>query len=205
MSCARGTGVRLNARIGGTGQQTVVLHHGFGTRQNVWKNQAEDLIDLMHDLNIHNAHFIGHSVGGTIGIVAANSEPGLFRGLSLLATSARYLDDRDTGYAGGFNRDEIDGLIAAMHDNYAHCAGGLGPLLSAGHANPQIAHDFTHCLLSLRPDIAAVPMASTLWIAKATHAAGIRIIDTDGHFPQLNAPESVNQALLDFLSAHAAH
>lgn len=62
---------------------------------------ADDLAGLCAELDIRGAHFIGHSMSGMAGLLAAAADPGLFKSLVLVCASARYIDEPESGYVGG--------------------------------------------------------------------------------------------------------
>lgn len=116
---------------------------------------AEDLIALLQELGIADAHYVGHSAGGMVGLLAANGEPDRIMTLSLIGSSARYIDEAESGYMGGFSRVQIDGLIAAMRSDYAAWANGFARLVMANPDRPHLANEFSRSLMTLRPDIAS--------------------------------------------------
>lgn len=65
--------------------------------------------------------FVGHSVSAMIGVLAANREPESFDRLVLVGPSPRYINDE--GYVGGFEREDIEGLLTSLESNYAGGAG----------------------------------------------------------------------------------
>jgi len=115
---------------------------------------AEDLVELMQSLHIHGAGYVGHSVAGIVGVLAANGNPDLFTSLTLLSGSACYIDDAATGYIGGFSSEQVDTLLAAMRSDYAVWANGFAPLVAANPDRPHLALEFTRSLLAMRSDIA---------------------------------------------------
>ncbi|MGE5491548.1 MAG: alpha/beta fold hydrolase [Actinomycetota bacterium] len=123
---------------------------------------AEDVIALMGEMGIERAHYVGHSAGGMIGILAANGQPGLFSSLSLIGSSARYVDDPATGYVGGFSHGQIDNLIASMKSDYAAWANGFAQLVISNPDRPHLAIGFSRSLLALRPDIASAVLEMIL-------------------------------------------
>lgn len=220
--------------VAGATRETLPLYHP--DRHRSLLGFAEDLIALMQALNLRGTDFVGHSVGGIIGLLAANDEPGLFRSLTLIGSSACYIDDPDNGYIGGFTRQQIAGLIAAMREDYVTWANGFAPLVIGNAERPHLALEFTRSLLDLRPDIAsavletiflsdcrsnaqrshlpalvlqtahdpAVPQAAATWLANAMNAKYFKMIEAEGHFPHICAPEQVSQALLEFLASQVA-
>src|SRR5689334_492232 len=62
-------------------------------RYSTLQGYAADVIDICRALGVRDGVFVGHSVSGMIGILAANAEPDLFARLVLVAPSPRYLND----------------------------------------------------------------------------------------------------------------
>jgi len=62
---------------------------------------ADDLIEIVRELQLQDVIFVGHSVSAMIGVLASIKEPGLFKSLILVGPSARYIDDGD--YVGDFH------------------------------------------------------------------------------------------------------
>src|ERR671929_2437668 len=60
---------------------------------------AQDVIDVVHALDLHDVIFVGHSVSSMVGVLAANREPERFTRLVMVGPSPRYINDVD--YAGG--------------------------------------------------------------------------------------------------------
>ncbi len=190
---------------------------------------ADDLLKLLDELGIPRCTFVGHSVSGMIGVLAAIEEPARFEQLVLLNASPRYLNAE--GYTGGFDQAELDGLFAAMSANYQAWVAGFAPA-AVGVDVPEAIVDFSAGLLAMRPDVTAkiarmiftsdlrhvLPMVSvpTLLIharedmavpaavGQFLHAsiAGSRLawIDTAGHLPHLAAPDEVAAVLRDALA-----
>ena len=80
---------------------------------------AEDVLDIVHDLELTDIVFVGHSVSSMIGVLAAAREPEPFDSLVLVGPSPRYIDDED--YVGGFAREDIEGLLQSLESNYLGC------------------------------------------------------------------------------------
>lgn len=116
-----------NVRVLGEGDQVVVLGHGFGSDQSMWKYivpallnndikvvlydmmgagttdfddfsfsrystlhaYADDMLNILEELEIDSCIYIGHSVSGMIGCLASIERPEIFQKLILLAASPR--------------------------------------------------------------------------------------------------------------------
>lgn len=117
---------------------------------------ADDLSLLCAELGVREAVFIGHSMGGNAGALAAAADPGLFSKLVLVNSSPCYVNDADGGYRGGFGRDEVETLLASIVSDYDAWAGGFGPLVMSNPERPEYAKDFVRALRQLDPAVAAV-------------------------------------------------
>ena len=136
---------------------------------------AEDLCMLMDELQVSRATYVGHSLGGMIGILASNGSDGVFDSLITLGTSARFVDDPSTDYVGGFSQQDMDSMMAAMRSDYEAWANGFASLM-VGDANPYLSGiEFTHNLLSLRVDVARAVLDSAL---QSDHRGDVRALDT---------------------------
>ena len=67
-------------------------------------------------------------MSATIGMLAAVREPARFARLIHVGPSPYYLNDLP-GYAGGFERDDLLGLMEMMQKNYRGRAGALAPVI----------------------------------------------------------------------------
>ncbi len=191
---------------------------------------AEDLLDLCQELKLQNCIFVGHSVSGMVGVLAALSEPKRFKQLILLNPSPRYLNDR--GYVGGFDQSDLDGVYQAMSSNYHAWASGFAELMMGNLDKPELATGFAKNLLAMRPDIAlsiaktifqsdhrgdlsrlqvpttilqsthdpAVPAAVGEYLAKNIANSTLIPIQSEGHFPHISTPETVSTAIASCLS-----
>lgn len=113
---------------------------------------AEDLLDICRELDINNAIIVAHSVSGMISLLAAVKEPQRFSKIIMVGASPRYLNDE--GYHGGFSQDDLNGLFAAMANNYQAWVSGFAPAAMANADKPQLAQGFAASLSAIRPDIA---------------------------------------------------
>src|SRR3954470_11124787 len=77
---------------------------------------AQDVLDVIHALDLHDVIFVGHSVSSMVGILAANREPDRFARLVLIGPSPRYIND--DGYVGGLAREELHELPHALDRHY---------------------------------------------------------------------------------------
>lgn len=123
---------------------------------------AEDLVDIVEDLDLRGAAFVGHSVSGMIGMLAVNAEPDLFSRLVLIGASARYIDEPAAGYPGGFSVEHVDEIQASMAQDFVEWANGFSRATMGNPEQPDFAAGFASSLKVLRPDIASAVLGMIL-------------------------------------------
>ena len=72
---------------------------------------ADDILELVRELDLRDITFVGHSVAAMMGVLAVAADADRFAKLAA-HPSPSYLDD--DGYRGGFTRSDIDELLASM-------------------------------------------------------------------------------------------
>lgn len=125
-------------------QHRVVLfdHIGFGRsdrlafsdRHGSLDGYADDLLEILASLGVPELVYVGHSIGGVIGLLASIRQPRLFRRIVLLNSTPHFIDEPATGYVGGFNRRQIEGSLELMGADYGAWADAIAPM-AIGHAN----------------------------------------------------------------------
>src|SRR3954452_23955063 len=91
---------------------------------------ADDVVALCRELGLREVIFVGHSVSGMVGVLAARSAPEVFDKLVLVGPSPRYIDD--DGYVGGFTEQDIDDLLHSLDSNYLGWAAAAAPGVLGG-------------------------------------------------------------------------
>lgn len=97
---------------------------------------AADLIELIDAVGASQVVFVGHSVSGMIGSLAAIARPELFQKIVMLGPSPRYVNDDD--YLGGFTFEDVLGLLDAIEVNQPAWAATLAPAVTARPDRPEI-------------------------------------------------------------------
>jgi sigma-B regulation protein RsbQ len=121
-----------------------------GERYSSLEGYAEDVLDICHALDLRDVIFVGHSVSGMIGVLAANREPDLFDRLVLIGPSARYVNDLPD-YQGGFEQADLEGLLQMMDSNYIGWANFLAPVIMKNEARPELAEELEASVLRRPP------------------------------------------------------
>ncbi|HEX2902162.1 MAG TPA: alpha/beta hydrolase [Jatrophihabitans sp.] len=145
--------------------RVVVFDHvGFGGSDlSAWNAQrysnlsayAEDLLELIGALDLHDVIYVGHSVAAMIGVLAANREPARFAHLVLVGPSARYLDDPQHDYSGGFSRPDIDDLLHTLEGNPLGWAASMAPVMMGNPQRPELSAELTASFCRTDPAVAA--------------------------------------------------
>lgn len=134
---------------------------------------ASDILDVCHALNLSDVILVGHSVSSMIAVVAANREPTLFSRLILIGPSPRYINDGD--YVGGFERQDIEGLLHMMDTNYIGWANFLGPAIMKNADRPELGGELTESFCSTDPKIARRFAEATFFADNRSDLASVSV------------------------------
>jgi sigma-B regulation protein RsbQ len=113
---------------------------------------AQDVLDVVHALDLRNVVLVGHSVSAMVGVLAANREPERFDRLVMIGPSPRYVNDPP--YVGGFERGDIEGLLDMMEHNYIGWASFLAPATIKNPDRPELGEELTESFCSTDPVVA---------------------------------------------------
>jgi sigma-B regulation protein RsbQ len=185
---------------------------------------ADDLLDVLGELDIHRCIYVSHSVSGMIGAAAAGARPQAFARLVMIGASPRYLNG--PGYRGGFDQTDLDQLYDGMAANFQAWGAGFAPAV-VGVPDNAAVHEFCRTLFLIRPDIAlatsrtifqsdmraiterlerpthllqtaqdlAVPSEVAAWLHRHVDGSTLDILDAQGHLPHMTAPAEVIRLL----------
>jgi sigma-B regulation protein RsbQ len=257
---------RNNVRIvGAADAPTILLAHGFGCDQNLWRlvtaqleahfrvvlfdhvgsgasdrsawdeqrysslaGYADDILEIVAELNLRDVVYVGHSVAAMMGVLAVNNDSSRFAKLILLTPSPRYIDDE--GYRGGFSRADIDDLLATLESNYLGWSQAMAPVIMGTPEHPEFTEELADSFCRTDPDCARV-FARTTFLSDNRgdlpkvciptlviesghdaiaprevgafvhqHIPGSELITLDavGHCPQLSLPAATAEAIASF-------
>jgi sigma-B regulation protein RsbQ len=116
---------------------------------------ARDLVEVLTVLDLHDAVVVGHSVSAMVAVLAAVAVPERLGALVLLGPSPRYLDDPVDGYVGGFSREDIDDLLAAVASNYLGWSSAMAPVIVGNPDRPALGAELTASFCRTDPEIQA--------------------------------------------------
>jgi sigma-B regulation protein RsbQ len=114
---------------------------------------ADDVLEICRELALEDVVFVGHSVSAMIGVLAAAADPEQFSRLVLIGPSPRYIDD--TGYVGGFAREDIEGLLESLDANYLGWSSQMAPVIMGNTDRPELGEELTNSFCRADPEIAA--------------------------------------------------
>ncbi|HEY4219472.1 MAG TPA: alpha/beta hydrolase [Gemmatimonadaceae bacterium] len=192
---------------------------------------AQDVLDVVHALDLRNVTFVGHSVSSMIGVLAANREPERFERLILIGPSPRYIND--DGYVGGFERADIDGLFEMMDKNFIGWANFLAPAIMKNADRPDLSEELTASFCSTDPIIArnfaeatfyadnrgdlgnvsipslilqcsddmVAPFAVGDYLHSHLPGSTLRVMSANGHCPHMSHPDETIALIEEYLGA----
>jgi len=125
---------------------------------------VQDLLDVCDALELTSGvSFIGHSVSCSVGLLASVRRPCLFDRLILLGPSPSFLNHRPE-YEGGFEQQDLEGLLALMDQNYMGWANYLAPIVAGEDGAGSVSAELSDSFCSTDP-VAARVFAQTTFFA----------------------------------------
>ncbi|HSP40609.1 MAG TPA: alpha/beta hydrolase [Gillisia sp.] len=121
-------------------------------KYNTLEGYSEDILEICEELNLQEVILVGHSVSSMIAVLAAAADPKRFSKLILIGPSPRYINDE--GYFGGFNREDIEGLMEALDSNYLGWASQMAPVIMGNGERPELGEELTNSFCRTNPAIA---------------------------------------------------
>ncbi|SHH08592.1 alpha/beta fold hydrolase [Massilia sp. CF038] len=106
------------------------------TRHASLHGHADDLLEVIDAACDGPVIFIGHSVSAMIGMLAAIRRPQRFLAQVMLGPSPCYINDDD--YVGGFNAEDIDGMLALMQRQLDDWTTAMAPVIMGATAQPAL-------------------------------------------------------------------
>ena len=193
---------------------------------------AQDVLDIIHALDLRHIIFVGHSVSAMVGVLAANQEPERFDRLVLVGPSPRYVNDPP--YVGGFERNEIEGLLDTMDKNYLGWANFLAPVIMKNPDRPELTEELEASFCSTDPVIARRFAEATFFADNRADLAHVKVpslilqcsedaiapeavgdylhgnlpgstlhkLQATGHCPHMSHPEETIAAIRAYLEQH---
>ncbi len=154
-------------------------------RYDSYDGYAADLVEVLDAVDARDAVLVAHSASGMIGALAAIARPELFAQIIMVSPSPRYLDDE--GYAGGFTREDVLGLIDAIDANQPSWAASLAPAVTARDDRPEVT-DRVRELFATTPQRVAKHFARVVFFS-----------DVRNRLHELTVPSVILQSASDII------
>ncbi len=191
---------------------------------------ADDVVELVRELSVGPAIFVGHSVSAMIGLLANLKEPAAFAAQVMVGPSPCYINDGD--YVGGFSRSDIESLLETLESNYLGWSSNMAPAIMGAPNQPELGAELTNSFCRTDPEIAKqfarvtflsdhraelpklqaptlivqcnddiiAPVAVGEYMKRQLPRSALRVIDNVGHCPHLSSPGQCADATDEFLA-----
>lgn len=175
------------------------------TRYSTLQGYASDVLDVCDALAAQQVVFVGHSVSAMIGMLAATRRPSRFARLIHVGPSPSYLNDAPH-YHGGFERQDLLGLLDMMEKNYSAWAGALAPVVAGNADHPEYAAELESSFCATDPAIARAFAEATFLSDHRRDVSSVPVPSLIMQCAQDNiAPESVGRWLAEHLPHSTYH
>jgi sigma-B regulation protein RsbQ len=199
------------------------------TKYSTLRGYAQDVVEILDELGIRKANFVGHSVSSMIGALASIQKPELFETITMIGPSPCYINQGD--YVGGYERSDIEGLLDTLESNHVAWSATMAPLIMGNQETPEYAAELEASFCRMDPSLAHhfarvtflsdnrkdLPRVSTKtlilqcqkdviagldvgrYVSKCLPNSQFVVMDATGHCPHMSAPDKVVQELRKFL------
>ncbi len=199
-------------------------HYGHD-RHDTLSGHAQDLLEILAELDVDNATFVGHSVGAMIAAEAAVLDPNACSQVIMLCPNPYFLSTEN--YHGGFDQRSLDEILDYIEADFEAWTAAMASLVAQSDArsaphkalqerfcanNPDITHHFaqrtffTDCR-NLLPQLSQhvhiiqtrtdvlVPESVTEFMQHEIPETSVHWIEGKGHAPHLSHPEETIAAI----------
>lgn len=194
---------------------------------------ADDIVEIITELDLHDVVFVGHSVAAMMGVLAQRRAPERFGDLVLVGPSPRYIDAE--GYRGGFSEADIDELLDSLDSNYLGWSAAMAPVIVGNPERPELGSELTASFCRTDPEIARrfaratflsdnrhdlpqvdvptlvlqcsedviAPVEVGTYVADTIPDSTLVLLAATGHCPNLSAPEETTRAIATYLRSRS--
>jgi len=170
--CHQGMWAQVTPAFAATHRQVLFDYVGSGhseraafdpQRYGQLQGYAQDVLEVCDALGLGSGvTFVGHSVSCSIGLLASIQRPELFDRLVLLGPSPCFLN-HPPDYLGGFEREDVEGLLSLMEQNYMGWAKSLAPVVAGPAGQGAVENTLSDSFCSTDPAVARVFARATFW------------------------------------------
>jgi sigma-B regulation protein RsbQ len=156
------------------------------TKYSTLHGYAADVCEVLEEVTSAPAICVGHSVSAMIGLLANLRCPDAFLAQVMVGPSPCYINDGD--YVGGFEREDIEGLLETLESNYLGWSSNMAPAIMGAPDQPELARELTSSFCRTDPEIAKQ-------FARVTFLSDLR-----AELPRLQAPTLILQCSEDVIA-----
>ena len=199
------------------------------TRYSTLRGYAQDVLEIIEELDVAPVTFVGHSVSSMVGALASIESPSSFENIVMIGPSPCYINDDP--YVGGFNRADIEDLLQLLDSNHLGWSAMMAPVIMGNPDRPELAGELeasfcrtnplfaqhfarvtflsdnrsdlpkvtTRTLILQCDEDAIAPAAVGRYVHEAMPGSELVIMNAKGHCPHLSSPGEVTQAIERFL------
>jgi sigma-B regulation protein RsbQ len=190
---------------------------------------ADDLLEVIEALDLHDLVIVGHSVGSMIAVLAATRDSARLGALVLVGPSPRYVNTDD--YVGGFDQAAIDSLLDHLDGDHVGWSSTMAPVIMGNADRPELSAELTQSfcrydpiiarhfarvmfLADNRGDLSRValptlvvqcsddvisPVAVGEYVHTAIRGSEFVLMSATGHCPNLSDPDQLADTIQHFL------
>ncbi len=160
---------------------------------------AQDLLEVCDALEIQRGvTLVAHSVSCSIGMLAAIRRPELFERLVMVGPSPCFLN-HPPDYQGGFEPEDLTGLLTLMDKNYMGWANYLGSVVAGDDGSGAVSGELSDSFCSTEPSVARVFARATFF---SDNRADLSKVSTPSLILQHARDALAPRAVGDYLHAH---
>ncbi len=115
---------------------------------------ADDVLEIVHEHDLRDVVFVGHSVSAMIGVLAAIREPERFAKLVLIGPSPRYIDDA-TATSAASAAPTSRRCSTSLDSNYLGWSSAMAPVIMGNPDRPELGAELTNSFCRTDPEIAS--------------------------------------------------
>ena len=190
---------------------------------------AEDLLEILRDLDLRDVVLVGHSVSAMIGAIAQATEPERFDRLVMVGPSPRYINEGS--YVGGFDEADILEMLESLESNYLGWSAAMAPAIMNTPDRPALGAELTESFCRMDPAVARqfarvtfltdarpvlprvtcptlvlqcsddliAPVEVGGYVRDTLPEGSMTVLEATGHCPHLSAPEETIAAMSGFV------
>jgi sigma-B regulation protein RsbQ len=193
------------------------------------QGHADDLLEILDELELPPAVIVGHSVSAMTAVLAANRNPGSISAIVMVAPSPSYLND--DGYSGGFDQADVEDLLDLLDTNQPGWSNKMAPAVMGAPQLPELTQELDASFCRMDPEIARhfgrvtflsdhradvkllqqpafimqcaddvlAPVEVGKWLQRNMQNGELALLQATGHCPHLSAPVETVNRMLPFV------